>query len=92
MKDEKDYNITTKLSVEFKRKNKIYNKDIFILMNTQMKKNICSEKNLQFFSDITYQCVPPQNARMKLFVILAYNKNNNKTLLCVLALISNENY
>ena len=28
---------------------------------------------------------------MKLFVILAYNKINNKTFLCVLALIYNEN-
>ena len=46
MKDEKDYNITTKLSVEFKRNIKIYKKDIFILMNAQMKKNISSDKNL----------------------------------------------
>lgn len=73
MKDEKDYNITTKLYVEFKRKNKTYKKDIYMLMNAQMKKNVSSDKNLQFFSDTTYQCVPPQNSGMKLFVLLAYN-------------------
>ena len=40
MKDNTGYNITTNLKVEFSRKNKIYKKDIFILMNSNMKKNI----------------------------------------------------
>ena len=38
MKDVNDYNLTTKLNITFKRKNKINNKDIYIFMNEKMKK------------------------------------------------------
>ena len=40
MKDNTGYNITTNLKVEFSRKNKIYKKDLFILMNSNMKNNL----------------------------------------------------
>ena len=91
MKDIHDYKLTTKLRVEFKRKNKTYNKDIYIIMNEQMKKNISLKDNIQYFGDTTYDCVPPQNNKMKLFALLCYNKKSNKILLCMLALIYNEN-
>ena len=60
-------------------------------MNEQMKKNISLKDNIQYFGGITYDCVPPQNNKMKLFAFLSYNKNLNKILLCMLALIYNEN-
>ena len=47
--------------------------------------------NIQYFGDTTYDCVPPQNRGLKLFVLLCYNKKYNKILLCTLALIYNEN-
>lgn len=37
------------------------------------------KKITQFFSDTTYDCIPPQNSGMKLFVKLSYNKKLNKT-------------
>ena len=82
MQDNNNYNLTTKLSVQFKRKN--------ILMNEKMKKNIMLNDNIQYFGDTTYDCVPPQNRGIKLFVLLSYNKKFNKILLCTLALIYNE--
>lgn len=91
MTDINGYKLTTLLKVEFTRKNKVYNKEIFILMNESMKKNILDKDNIQFFCDTTYDTVPPQNSHMKLFVILAYNKNKNKISLCALSLIKNEN-
>ena len=38
MTDYNGYNLTTELKVTFKRKNKIYKKSIYILMNDNMKK------------------------------------------------------
>ena len=55
MKDYNDYNLTTKLNVIFKRKNKEYKKDIYIIMNEKMKKNIALKDNHQFFADTTFQ-------------------------------------
>ena len=56
-----------------------------------MKKNIILKDNIQYFGDTTYVCIPPQNRGLKLFVLLCYNKKYNKILLCIFALIYNEN-
>ena len=56
-----------------------------------MKKNWNCNDNTRFFSDTTYDCIPPQRRGMKLFVILSYNKKLNIILLCILALIYNKN-
>jgi len=56
-----------------------------------MKKNLNLEGNIQYFLDTTYKFIPPQSSGMKLFVIVTYNKKLNKTLLCNLSLIYNEN-
>lgn len=66
MTDNKGYKLTTQLKVEFKRKNKIYIKDIFIIMNEKMKKNIMEKDNIQYFADTTYDAVLPHNSHMKL--------------------------
>ena len=60
-------------------------------MNANMKTNIALKDNIQYFADTTYDSVPPQSGKMKLFVLLAYNIRLNKILLCMLALIANEN-
>ena len=60
-------------------------------MNKKMKENIQLKENIQYFADTTYDCVPPQSNKMKLFVLMAFNKKLNKNLLCILALIQNEN-
>ena len=56
-----------------------------------MKKNLVLEGNIQFFADTTYDVIPPQNKGMKSFVMLTFNNKLNKVLLCLLALIYNEN-
>ena len=58
MTDNKGYKLTSQLKVEFKRKNKIYIKDFFIIMNEKMKKNM-EKDNIQYFADTTYDAVPP---------------------------------
>ena len=72
--DNNNYNLTTLLTVQFKRKNKTYNKNIYLIMNKKMKENINLEGNKQYFADSTYKCCPPENKGLKLFIIL-YIKN-----------------
>ena len=60
-------------------------------MTTEMEKNLISPNNSQYFSDITYYCVPPNNKQYKLFVLMSFNKELYKSTLCNLGLISNEN-
>ena len=60
-------------------------------MNKNMKDNINLEGNSLYFADTTYGVEPPQNSRMKLFIILAYDEKINKILICALSLIYNEN-
>ena len=66
MEDNNNYKLTTELKVSFKRKNKIYNKLIYILMNERMKTNITAYGNVQYFADSKYDCIQPQNRGMKL--------------------------
>ena len=56
-----DINIVQNLKVTFERKNKLYNKDIYCMMSKEMEENIKSPENTQYFSDVTYYCVPPNN-------------------------------
>ena len=73
IEDINNYNKTTKISVEFKRKQKPHKKNIFILMYEDMKKNLNLENNIQYFSNTTFDCVRPQNRGRKLFTLLVYN-------------------
>ena len=41
--------------------------------------------------DCTYYAIPVNNNNFKLLLILAFNKNENKTKLCSISLIKNEN-
>ena len=61
------------------------------LYYNDMKKNLNLPDNIQYFGDSIYEYIPPQHKGMKLFVLLCYNQKYNKTLLCLLALIYNEN-
>lgn len=47
--------------------------------------------NIKYFGDCTYYCAFPQCHGKKLFIIVAFNKILNKTILYALILISNEN-
>ena len=82
LEDMNNYKLTSKINVTFKRKNKLYKKNIYLLMNKKMKENINLEGNIQYFSDSTYKYIPSQNKGKKLFIILAYNEKLNKILLC----------
>lgn len=87
-----DKKVITKLVVNFKRNNKDYKKNIYCIMSSEMEENILSPNNTQYFSDVTYYCVPPNNKKYRLYVLMAFNKDKYKSTLCCLALISNENF
>ena len=61
-------------------------------MTEDMIKNINLVGNIQYFSDTTYYCIPPQCKSLKMWVLLSYNTDYNKTLICNISLIKNENY
>ena len=84
-------NLTTKINVEFIRKNKTFNKNIYIIINDNMKKNVILPDNTQYFGDSNYEYISPQHKGMKLFVLLCYNQKYNKILIFLFALIYNEN-
>ena len=84
-------NIVTKINTTFERKKIIYTKEIYIIMTSDMIENINNKSNVQYFMDVTYYATPPNNKKFKLLIILAFNNNLYKTLLCNISIISNEN-
>ena len=91
MKDYNNNNIVTGLKVDFKRNGKAYIK-VFYIMTKDMIKNIKLEGNTQYFSDTTYYCIQSQCKTLKMWILLAYNKNLNKTMICNISQIENENF
>ena len=85
-------NIISNIKVSFKRKNIEFIKDIYIIMNKQMKLNIVNENVTQHFIDCTYRCIKPNNKGMKLLILLGFDNENKKTILIMMSLIKNKNY
>ena len=56
-----------------------------------METNLISNNNIQYFSDVTYYCVPPNNKKYRLFVLMSFDKEKYYSTLCNLSLICNEN-
>ena len=56
-----------------------------------MEKNITDKDSTQYFSDTTYNSVPYYNKRLKLWVLVAFNKRDQHSILCSLVLLYNEN-
>lgn len=64
-------------------------------MKEQIKNKYINENSdrrsiSQFFRDITYNCIPKNKYKYRLFVLIGYNIILNKTALCALALIMDE--
>ena len=49
------------------------------------------KKNIQYFLDETYYATPPNNKRYRILIILSFNPELFRTLLCYINIISNEN-
>lgn len=60
-------------------------------MTKEMENNIMDKNNTQYFCDTTYNAVPYNNKRLKLWVLVACNKKLQHTILCSLILLYNEN-
>ena len=60
-------------------------------MSKEMEQNISNKDNSQYFIDITYYATPPNNKNYKLFIILAFNHKEYKTIICNISIITNEN-
>ena len=54
-----DKKVLTNLKVTFNRKNKIFNKDIFVIITEHVEENIIEKENIQFFFDVTYYATLP---------------------------------
>ena len=59
-----DKKVVTKLNVNFQRKDKIYHKDIFIIMTDAMELNIRKSNNIQYFMDVTYNATSPNSQKL----------------------------
>lgn len=84
--------IVTTMNIEYIRKEKTYHKKTYIITTPYMIKNIKNNSILQFFIDVTYYATPTVSKKFRIFSILGFDTKERKTLLCVLALISNENH
>ena len=51
-------------------------------MSKDMESNINKKDNIQYFMDVTYYATPPNNSKYKLLVILAFNRQLFKSILC----------
>ena len=80
------------MNIEYVRKEKTYHKKTYIITTPYMIKNIKNNSILQFFTDVTYYATPTVSKKYKIFSILGFDTKERKTLLCVLALILNENH
>ena len=90
--DMNNNNISTNIKTKFIRNGKEYIKDLYVIMTNEMIKNIKDDSNIQYFSDTTYYCIPPQCKSLKMWILLAFNKNKNKVIICNITLLKNENY
>ena len=70
--------LTVSKKVTLKRDNKIYYKDIYIIMNDDMKNNLENKNISQFFTDTTFRCVPPNKKSLKLWLLLGSIKMKKK--------------
>ena len=60
-------------------------------MTESMEENIKKLNNIHYFIDVTYYSTPPFKSKYKLLVILSFNKDLFRAILCNLSLIANEN-
>ena len=79
------------LKVKFVRKNKIYEKEIYIIQTTEMKNNLSNKNIEQTFVDCTYYAIPNNNNNYKLLIIMGYDKTDKRSKLLLISLIVNEN-
>ena len=74
----KNQNIVTRLIVSYTRKKIEYKKEIFCIMAEEMEANLINNNKIQYFADVTYYCVPPNNKHYRLFVLMSSIKLNIK--------------
>ena len=60
-------------------------------MSSEMESYIVDEDNTQFFCDVTYYAIPPNQSKYKIFLLLAFNKKLYNSILCNISIIANEN-
>ena len=61
-------------------------------MTEEMESNLINANNIQYFEEVKYYCVPPNNKHYRLFVLMSFNKAKFKITLWNLSLISNEDF
>ena len=59
-------------------------------MTKEMEDNLTNENNKQYFADVTYYYTPPNSQGNKLFIIMSFNKEKFKSILCSITLLCND--
>lgn len=85
-----DENIVTNIKVKFTYKNILYIKDIYIIMNKNMKFYINNKDITQHFIDCTYYCIPPGFKDMKMLVLLGFDNSKKKLALTIIKILENK--
>ena len=62
-------NLVEIIYVEFIRKNIKYKKDIYLILNNEMKHNLKNPHIEQYFIDCTYYAIPQNNHNYRLLII-----------------------
>ena len=65
---------------------------LFIIMNKIMINNIKNKNIQQFFTDITYHCIPPTIRKYKLIVVSGFNLKEKRVYICSYGLLLDEKY
>ena len=81
------------LYITFTRSNITYNKKAYIYLTKVMKDNLIKNNNMhsQFFQIAYNNVILSQIKNFKLYILIAFNNEKQKSELCSLVLISNEN-
>ena len=88
-----DENISDVIYITFTRNNITYNKKAYIYLTKVMKDNLIKNNNMhsQFFQIAYNNVILSQIKNFKLYILIAFNNEKQKSELCSLVLINNEN-
>lgn len=94
LKDDDDESICTSYTYEIMN-NKTKEKKIetlFLILTRNMVDNLQNDNIQQYFTDITYHCIPPTVRRYKLIILSGFNLKDKKTHICAYGLIPDEKF
>ena len=65
--------IITSMTIEYKRKDKYYYKNAYIIIAPYMQENLSNKNIMQYFTDVTYYVTPTVTKKHKIFSLLGFD-------------------